>query len=531
MSRDRERPPPVQSGALVEVVAPCGHVRGRQSGSVRTFRGIPYGAAPVGERRFAPAETAPPFEDPFDAVAFGTISAQDIDPLPEAVPGTENLFYAPGVIGGEDCLNLNIWSPVGADDAPVLVYIHGGGFLCGSGTGPWFDGTAHAREHGLVVVTLNYRLGILGGLYLGEYAPGRSNLGLLDQMLALRWVQNNIAGFGGDPDRVTVSGESAGAMSIAALLFAPAAEGLFRRAFVESGHLDMALSPEEAAGATRRALAELRIPADAPDVLDRLRHTSLFRILAAQRRLGIGGRLFPTVDDDVVLSGLAEAAMPDWARRVDLLVGTTQEENRLFTLTGWASEPESPKLTISRLLDDLEDQAVALGLYESDTTADDDPIGLSHRIITDRAWSEPARRTAALHADSPARTYHYSFAWRSNALDGRVGAAHVVDIPFFFGNLEAPGVEELLGDRIHEKQTQTLAQRVSACLAQFVATGDLAVSPLGNWPAFSGDHRATMVIDVDPVVEVDHDALRLNFWSEHRGSVADSLDATVGGDA
>ena len=524
--------PTYGSEELVEVVAPCGSIRGRQAGSVASFRGIPYGAAPVGGLRFAPPVAVVPFQERFDALAFGTISAQDIDPLPEAIPGTENLYYAPGAIAGEDCLNLNVWSPVGAVAAPVLVYIHGGGFLCGSGTGPWFDGSAHAREHGLVVVTLNYRLGILGGLYLGESAPERVNLGLQDQILALRWVQANIAAFGGDPDRVTVSGESAGAMSTAALLFAPAAEGLFRRAVVESGHADVALSREEGVAATRRVLADLHIPADAPDLLERLADTSLLRILAVQRRIGIAGRMFPTVDDGVVLSGLSQADLPDWARRVDLLVGTTLEENRLFILTGWGAEPESAELTASGLLEDADDQSVALGLYTSDPELVRDPVALSHRMITDRAWSEPARRLAIAHADAPAHTFHYRFAWRSSALDGRVGAAHVVDIPFFFDTLDAPGVEELLGARIHEAPTRVLAQRVSASLAQFVSTGDLGDSPLGDWSGFTTDHRATMVIDVDPRVELDHDAPRLDFWSRHRGSViADTLDAAHGGEA
>ncbi len=528
MSRSLGRDMPVpnpEEGESVAVDAPCGSVHGRQVGSVRSFRGIPYALAPVGERRFAPPQAVAPFAAPFDASSFGEISAQDIDPLPEAVPGAENLYYAPGTVAGEDCLNLNVWSPVNAEGAPVLVYIHGGGYLCGSGSGPWFDGSVHAREHGLVVVTLNYRLGILGSLYLGERAPESANLAIQDQILALAWVQANIAAFGGDPSRVTVSGESAGAMSVVALLFAPAAEGLFRRGVVESGHVDVGLTPEAAADATRRTLAGLHIPADAPDVLDRLRATSLLRILAVQRSLGIAGRWFPTVDDGRVLRGISTGELPDWARHVDLLVGTTSEENRLFVLTGWGSEPESAQLTISRLLDDPEDQAVALGLYGTEAELAADPVGISHRIITDRAWTEPARRTAALHADSPAHTYHYQFAWRSSALDGRVGAAHTVDIPFFFGNLDAPGVDEMLGERVHETPTRALAERVSATVAQFVATGELGNSPLGDWTPYSAERPATMVIDIESGVELDHDGARLDFWQEHRGSLGDSLDA------
>jgi para-nitrobenzyl esterase len=516
---------------LVEVTAPCGLITGVQSGAVRVFRGIPYGVAPVGELRFAPP-VAPPFTDVVDALTFGPISPQDIDPLPEVLPGTENLFYAPGTSAGEDCLNLNIWSPVGAEDAPVLVYIHGGGFLCGSGSGPWIDGTSHARDHGLVVVTLNYRLGILGGLYLGMYEPARSNLGLQDQMLALRWVKKNISAFGGDPGAVTVAGQSAGAMSAASLLFAPGAVDLFSRAVIESGHLDGALSVEEASVTTGRVLAELKIPADAPDVLESLRDSSLLRILAVQRRLGIAARLFPLVDDGVVIAGIrSTAGMPGWAHEVDLLVGTTLEENRLFAITGWGSEPLSPELTVARLLDGPEDRAAAVELYTGDASPSDDPIELSHRIVTERAWTEPARRLALAHASSSARTYCYEFAWRSSALDGRVGAAHVVDIPFFFGNLDAPGVEDLLGERAHEQNTRALARKMSASLAQFVSTGKLDDGLLGAWPAFSQSRRATMVIDLESRVELDRSAARLDFWQQHPGSLTDLLDSARGGDA
>jgi para-nitrobenzyl esterase len=485
----------------------------------------------MGERRFAPPVAVQPFEEPYDAVAFGPIGPQDIDPLPEAIPGTENLFYAPGVSASEDCLNLNVWSPVGAEKAPVLVYIHGGGFLRGSGTAPWLDGTAHARDCGLVVVTLNYRLGILGGLYLGDYESTRSDLGLQDQLLALRWVQANIAAFGGDPERVTVAGQSAGAMSVAALLFASSARGLFSRAVVESGHLGMTLSIEEARSVTRRVLAELHISADAPDVLMRLENTSLFRILAVQRQLSVVDYIFPLVDDGVVLDRVLESAdMPDWSRSVDLLIGTTAEESRLFTIIGWSSEPESPELTLTRLLDDPSDRAAALSLYESEAERVDG-VGISQRIVTEQAWTEPATRLALAHVSSAAHTYHYEFAWRSSALDGRVGAAHAVDVPFFFGNLAASGVDELLGGRVHEVATQSLARRTSAALAQFVSTGDLSGSPLGGWPSFKDNRRATMVIDVEPAIELDRSTSRLDFWRQHRSAFTASFDASNGGAA
>ncbi len=146
-----------------DLTAPCGTVHGAIERGVHTFRGIPYALPPVGPLRFAPPQPAPAVER-IDATRFGPISLQDIDPLPEALPGTEHNFYAAGIRTDEDCLTLNVWTADPTGQAPVYVYIHGGGFLCGSGTGDWIDGANHAREHGIVVVTLNYRLGLLGNL-------------------------------------------------------------------------------------------------------------------------------------------------------------------------------------------------------------------------------------------------------------------------------------------------------------------------------------------------------------------------------
>ncbi len=232
--------------------------------------------------------------------------------------------------------------------APVLVWIHGGAFLYGSGTGAWIDGTAHAREHGLVVVTLNYRLGLLGGLYLGDTEPGHCDFAIQDQIMALRWVQENIAAFGGDPARVTVGGQSAGAMSTVALLAAPAARGLFARAIVESGHADATVSVETARAATAKALKSLHIEPGAPDVLARLRALSIFRIADTQRELGIEARIFPLVGDGQVLPADPFAAIAAGsARDVDLMIGTTREEHRLFEITGWAGQAPAIETTLA----------------------------------------------------------------------------------------------------------------------------------------------------------------------------------------
>src|SRR4051795_4741529 len=203
-----------------------GALQGRTADGVTAFKGVPYAAAPFGPRRFAGPEPSPSWDGVRDALAFGPTA-----PHPGYAPPYADLLPDP-VLPGEDCLNLNVWTPdAGAAGLPVMVWIHGGAFVNGSGAVPTYDGSAFARD-GVVLVTINYRLGVDGFLQFPDDGP--ANRGLLDQVAALRWVQDNIAAFGGDPARVTVGGESAGAMSVGCLLAMPSAEGLFAQAVLQS---------------------------------------------------------------------------------------------------------------------------------------------------------------------------------------------------------------------------------------------------------------------------------------------------------
>ncbi len=429
-------------------------------------------------------------------------------------------------MASEDCLNLNIWSPDLAGHAPVLVWIHGGAFLCGSGSGLWTDGTRQARENGLVVVTLNYRLGYLGGLFLGDHDARRSNLGLQDQLLALRWVRDNIVAFGGDPDRVTVGGQSAGAMSVAALVTAPAGRGLFRRAIIESGHLDSIIDVATARQTTAFILGRLGVDADG-DVLDQLRRLSTFRITAVQRELGISRRAFPLVGDDVILPSDPLAALAG-RTDIDILIGTTSEEDRLFAVTGWAPPSHGLDWTLARYLHDAEARAEAEALYAPVLDArGGDQVAVTHLIATEHSWAEPARRLATAHAAAGGRVYHYEFSWESSALEGLVGAAHLVDLPFLFDNLDAPGVGDLLGDAGRADSAMRLAHDFGAAVAGFVRSGDPG-GPFGDWPAFTPDSRATQVLGATSHLEIDRQAGRLDFWARHQRNSVPAL-STIGG--
>jgi para-nitrobenzyl esterase len=496
------------------VAAPAGSYLGSASDGVSTFRGIRFAEPPVGDLRFAAPVDAAPFGE-IDARSFGAISLQDIDPLPRALPGTENNFYAPGIITSEDCLNLNIWTPDVAGSAPVLFWIHGGAFLYGSGTGPWADGTRFARDHGVVVVSVNYRLGLLGNLWLGDLDPTASNLGLQDQISALRWVERNIASFGGDPSAVTIAGQSAGAMSVAALMTAPAARGLFSRGIVESGHVSVARTLEDTLEIRPKILRELSIDPSG-DILAQLRATSSLRILQVQREFGISILAFPTVADDVVLpSDLLGAIRDGSASGVDLIVGTNSEEDRLFTITGWSDETATTESVIAGLLPGATTAELdqALGLYRDLPGSDRDH---QYLVNTDHGWATPAREFAIAQAGAGNRVYHYEYARRSSALDGRVGAAHLSELPVFWGNLDAPGVSVLLGEEVHtDPAVRKLAEDMSGTIAQFVRTGSPDGGPLGAWPSFVPDDRETMVIDVTSTVDRDHKSERLDFWAAH----------------
>ncbi|MES2169495.1 MAG: carboxylesterase family protein [Actinomycetota bacterium] len=505
----------------LDVSAPAGRVTGIDRDGIALFRGIRFAEAPVGDLRFAaPVDAAP--ADTIDATAWGAVSLQDIDPLPRRLPGTENYFYAPGITTSEDCLNLNIWAPLdtGSEPAPVLFWIYGGGFLCGSGTGPWVDGSRYARDHGVIVVSVNYRLGLLGNLWLGDLQPGGSDLAIQDQISALRWVQRNIAAFGGDPKRVTIMGQSAGGMSVAALLTAPDARGLFHGAAIISGHLAGARTVDQALETRRRVLEELAVDPDG-DILTQLRGLSTLRILQIQRELGIGVRAFPLVTDDVVLPADPLGAIRDGeAAQVPLLLGVDSEEDRLFTLTGWSDEPGDSASLLRTLLADASAETIAEAeaLYSG---VGRDDIDRQYLISNDQSWAAPSQALADAHSAAGNPTFQYEFSRRSTALEGAVDAAHLAELPFFWNNLDAPGVTELLGDDVlTDPALARLAERVSGTIARFVTTGNADGGPLGDWPATSPEARTTMVIDVEPHAERDRNAERIAFWRNHDSAPA-----------
>ena len=409
------------------------------------------------------------------------------------MPGYPRPFAAccDPAIPGDEYLNLSVWTPdPDAHGLPVFVWIHGGAFVNGSSAVPVTDGSAFARD-GVVTVAINYRLGVEGFALLPDAPP---NLGLLDQVRALEWVRDNIAAFGGDPGTVTVAGESAGAISIGALLAMPRAAGLFRRAVLQSGAAHRTLTPGTAARVTEFIAAELGVPATAAA----LRDVPSERILAAQAALGREvqrpdparwGEIVlnvlpfePVVDGDVLPGPPLERIAAGSAAGVDVLVGSNRHEYRFFFVpSGVADRADEALLAavaagyrLARPLWSATGRHRQGDIVSGATSSGATPGVVLSDIATDWFFRIPALRLA----ESVPRGHVYEFAWESPV--GGLGACHGLEVPFVFDTLDDPGVAPLAGPA----PPSSLAAAVHRAWVAFAATGD------PGWPAYTPDRRA-----------------------------------------
>lgn len=459
----------------------AGPVRGRSEGGISRFLGIPYAAAPTGARRFQAPQPPAPWTGVRDATTPGPSAPHKIRPFPklDVVP-----LVGSGGEGGDEYLTLNVWAPEGADKRPVMVFVHGGGFVLGSKDAPVHDGSAFARS-GIVLVAINYRLGIDGFLPI----PGvPTNLGLRDILAALRWVQENIGAFGGDPANVTLFGESAGAMATANLLASPLSAGLFRKAIVQSGHGSMVRDPAIAQRLVQRLARLLRIEADAQGFAA----VPFDRVWAAMEKVGkpVGGvdlrdaaghepvfgisRFIPVHGDDVLPVHPVRALETGAGRDVDVLIGTNSEEmNLYFVPTG--VKRRIPAFLARWLLGRSNPHARAI-LRAYGLGAGKSPGAAMTEAMSDLVFRWPARQFAAAHEG---RTHVYEFEWRSPACDGELGACHGLELPFVFKTLAtATGPRGIAG----ENPPQELADRMHRMWVRFAEDGHL---PWGEFDATS----------------------------------------------
>jgi para-nitrobenzyl esterase len=472
-----------------------GQLRGQVVDGVASFKGVPYAAPPFGVNRFRPPQPAVPWSGVRDALDYGPTV-----PKPPYAPPFADILAEPA-IAGDECLNLNVWTPdAGAAGLPVLVWIHGGSFVNGSGAVPSYDGARFARD-GVVCVTINYRLGVDGFLFLDD---GVANLGLLDQVAALRWVHENIAAFGGDPGRVTIAGESAGGMSVTALLSMPRAEGLFRRAIAQSGAGHHALTPETARLVGGYLAEKLGVEA----TRDAIAQVPLERLVEAQfalcaepfvapdparwREIALNSMAFEPVTDGDVLPALPIDCVATGAGAgVDLLLGSNTEEHRFFLVpTGAVDVADEQFLAALAAGYGLPENAIDLyrsarpGAIAGDVLA---------AVATDWFFRIPAVRLAEAHSKGGAANHVYEFAWRSPQFDGRLGAGHVVEIAFAFDNLHEETSEPLHG----AGPPQALADEMHGAWVAFATSGD------PGWPRYEPSRRAVMRFDTPSALVED----------------------------
>lgn len=415
--------------ARADVETSTGRVRGEQRGAITAYRGIPYARA----ARFTAPEPAVPWPGVFDAVRPGPAAHQPVSRLVEVMGPFE-------IAQSEDCLSLNVWAPAGSGH-PVLVFWHGGGFSSGCGGLPWYDGAELAERGNMVVVTANYRLGALGFLRLSGVSPG--NLGLLDQLSALRWIRDNIAAFGGDPARVTVSGQSAGAQSTLALLSGDQANGLFQQAILQSTPAGLAPeTPERAEEVGETLRRELGIE---PDRLDRFTTVAATEVVAAQLRAvqALGPSFLPpfqlVAEPGLIAADMVATVGSRGADGVRILLGSTRDEGAAF--------------------------------FPGDRSA-------AQRLTVD-IFDEPTHRLAGLRTAQGAPTWEYRFDWAP--AQSRFGACHCLELPFLLGSAAAWRDAPMLGG----EHPRGLVEQMRAVWTAFVHDGDPGWAP-GTTRHFTG---------------------------------------------
>ena len=488
---------------VTKVTTTYGPVRGYLSNSVHTFKGIPYGRPPVGALRFKAPLSPEPWTNVRDATTFGPASVQY--PLPSEMTVEQArvsgpfatvspvIFISPMAPDqSEACLVLNVWTQAVRDDRkrPVLFRIHGGGFIAQSAAEKWYDGANLVRRGDIVVVSPNHRLNALGYLYLGEaigreYAAG--NPGMMDLVLALQWVRDNIGKFGGDPDNVTICGESGGGEKVSTLLAMPAAAGLFNRAIVQSGP-DATVSHDDAIKYTRRFLANAGV---SPGDMDKLQTLPVQTLIKAQ--LASGGLISPCIDGVTLLQRPVDALAQGMSANVPIIIGTTRDEGRTMHAGNLTQIKEMDQATLEASMSKIFGKHAGVLIQRYKRSWPDASPGQLFILIEAGSFmrrdSWDLAEARLKHGGAP--VYMYMIEWESGAFNGQLLAGHGLCAPLTMANTETSGpwTADYPSSRI-------VSRTMSEAWIAFIRSGDPNAKGCVSWPAYDAASRETMLFDV-----------------------------------
>jgi para-nitrobenzyl esterase len=484
-----------KNGAAPVVETRDGPIRGVVDGTVAIFRGIPFAAAPVGGLRFRAPEPPTKWKGVRDATQFGPICPQNPSRL-SRVMGDFDLPQAE-----DNCLTLNVWTPtLGGARAPVIVWIHGGGYTSGSGRLDWYSGLQFARNGGIVVVTINYRLGPLGFLYMPGVCQG--NLGILDQRMALRWVKDNISRFGGDSDNITIAGQSGGGRSAVIHMADNETNNLFHRAIMQSAAIGAPpVEPEQAIERSREYLAVLKLdnPADITALpADRLL-AGFAELSRRVKRFAYTTPPFETVRDGVVfrrdpVDVIIEKAGPE----IDILLGTTRDESTAHLAFDDTILNATPAQVQQRFEIAFGAQAdVYLDEYRR-MFPDSTPYALLVHLITETSYLRKSLAIAEARAKQGHPAYVFRFDLQSPVK--RLGACHTLELPFVFSNFESWNNAPMLAGADREEM-EALSKVIHRAWINFIKSGNPNHDRLPSWAPYDTDLRTTMRFDtmVEPV--------------------------------
>jgi para-nitrobenzyl esterase len=493
-----------------------GKIRGVDNNGIKIFKGIPYGGSTTGSNRFMPPAEPADWSDVRDALEYGHSAPQRDPAAPPPPAGALTISGENLPAEGEDCLVLNVWTPAvsfavnGGPKRPVMFWCHGGGFATGSGSSPDNDGTNLARRGDVVVVTINHRLNVLGFANLSEFSADFLNsgdVGMLDIVQALKWVRSNISQFGGDPNTVTIFGQSGGGRKVETLLAMPSAQGLFHRAIIESGAAVKVVDRDVAVRNSEQLLARLGIDRKNVRALQKL---PVEKIMAAyfvvlKENPGVDpslGGFSPTVDGKIVPQHPFSPNASPVSADVPVMIGCTRTEMTLFSLNDPSAFSLNDADMRKRINDLLGDRASAMIELYRKLNSGASPSDIYFLIASDYRYGAPtmiaAQRRAAL---GKAPVYLYYFTWETPVQGGRLKSPHTMEIPFAFDNVKIS--MRMTGGGA---DAMVLADKVSDAWIAFARTGDPNTPKLPQWPAFDAKDRATMVIN--NVSKVVNDPLR-----------------------